>query len=338
MPKGKPVAFDTLEVQEECRKVPGFERGTAFTRTKIACDVLVKRGEAIPSWERLREIIERGSSGDISRGVRTYREEHAEMLSKLGGAGQGVPEALGHAFRQLWEQAVTTARQEFVEAGDQMKARVAAAEAATASAAAVSAGLEGRVRELLAQLDAAAAAHDALRVQVEAERAAKEQAERMFEKNAAEIAAQRDELRDALAAAQADWRKSLDRLDAERKHAMLQIEEARTKAKNDVETARLAAQRAREDAEHEAARSSAAMQDMRQRLLTSEARNAAYQQEAQDLRARLTRAEAQTDALTAVAPRSDAALEDPRHGARRIRPARGAGKDHIRPVRAKSSR
>ena len=332
------MAFDPLEIRGECRQVPGFDGGTAFDRTKIACDVLVKRGEAIPSWERLREIIERGSSGDISKGVRAYRAEHAEMLSKLGGAGQGVPQALGQAFRQLWEQALTTARQEFVAATDQVQARLTEAEANTASAVAETARLESRVRELLAQLEAAAAAQDALRVQVEAERAAKEQAERMFEKNAAEIAAQRDELRDALIAAQEDWRKSLDRLDAERRHAMLQIEEARTKAQREVETVRQAAQRAREDAELEAARSSSAMQDMRQRLLTAEARNAASQQEVQDLRARLSRAEAQADAFAAAAPRGDAVSEDPRHGGRRIRPARGAGKNHVRPVRTKSSR
>ncbi len=326
------MSFDVLDVREECRNTPGFDAGTAFGRTKIACDVLVRRGEAIPSWERLREIIERGSSNDISKGVRAYRAEHAAMLSKLRGGAQGVPEPLADTFRQLWEQALSTARQEFVAASDQMRLQLDVAVAQAKDAADESARLEGRVRELLAQLEAAGATQEALKVQVQAERAAREQAERMFERNSAEIAAQRDELRNALSAAQVEWRKSLDRLDSEHRRALLQIEEARTKAQKDVDAARQATQRARDDAEMEAARSSTSMQELRQHLSKAEARYAASQQEAQELRARLARAEAQADAFASAATRDGSPSDLRRSASHRIRPGRPRGQGVVSPT------
>src|SRR6202011_5873556 len=69
--------------------------------------------EPIPSWTAIREVIGKGSSTDISRGVRDFRREHAEVLKQMQGITPGVPEALAPHIRGLWEAAVGAVRSEF---------------------------------------------------------------------------------------------------------------------------------------------------------------------------------------------------------------------------------
>lgn len=107
------MSLDLEAIRAECLKHPKYESGTAYERTKICCQVLTEKAEPIPSWIAIREVIGKGSSTDINRGVKAFRREHADVLKQMQGVTPGVPEALAPHIRGLWEAAVGAARSEF---------------------------------------------------------------------------------------------------------------------------------------------------------------------------------------------------------------------------------
>lgn len=107
------MPLDLVAIRAECAKHPMYEPGTAYERTKICCQVLTEKAEPIPSWIAIRELIGKGSSTDINRGVKDFRREHAEVLKQMQGVTPGVPEVLAPYIRGLWEAAIGAARSEF---------------------------------------------------------------------------------------------------------------------------------------------------------------------------------------------------------------------------------
>ena len=105
------MATDTRieQIRALCAQHAQYEAGSAYTRTKILCDVLTKLGMPIPSWMVLREHIGKGSSGDINRGVKDFRSEHAELLQRMDGLPEGIPGRLAQPMRLLWQTALDEA-------------------------------------------------------------------------------------------------------------------------------------------------------------------------------------------------------------------------------------
>ena len=285
------------KVRAECAAQPGFEGGTAYSRTKVCCRILIQQGEPIPSWMVIREIIGKGSSGDISRGIRDFRIEHAERLRLMDGALPGIPQQLAPLVSSLWEAAVAAARAEFDAKEQRWQVVVEQAEARADQLAQQLNDVEGVRDRQLAQISALESQVRALDAQVRTEQAARQQAERLFEQHTADMAEQRGKLEAALRDNQTEMQKALERFDGERRYSMTQIEEARAKAAKDVASARAEAQREKSALELEVARFGQTVADLRARLNEADQKLAVATQDASGLRERLARTEASNDRL-----------------------------------------
>jgi chromosome segregation ATPase len=276
--------IDHNELRAECKAQVGFEDGTAYFRTKVCCRILMRNGEAIPSWMVIRDIIGKGSSGDINRAIKDFRREHAERLRLMEGSVPGLPEHLAPLVSSLWESAVAAARAEFAANEQRWQGEIERAEQRSDQLAQQLADAKLASDRQLAQIEA-------LEAQVRTERAAREQAERLFEQHAADMSAQRDKLETALRENQAEMQKALDRLDGERRHALLQIDEARTKAANDLAAERSRGAREKAVQEQEIVRLGNSVSDLRRSLNEADRKVAVKTQEVFDLRERLSHAE-----------------------------------------------
>lgn len=289
--------IDRDKFRAECEAQPGFAAGNAHSRTKVCCRVLTQAGEAVPSWMVVREIIGKGSSGDISRGIKDFRDEHAKRLQQMDGIVPGLPTHLAPLVTGLWESAVAAARAEFSANTRLWQEKInqhgALADQATQKAAELEAVIE-KQRVRLEFLDAAVAGLDQ---QIDRERAGREQAERMFEKHMAEMTDQRGKLEAALKENKLELEKALERFDAERRYSLAQIEEARTKAANEVAALRAQTRREKASLEVEVVRLTGVASNLTTKLNDTELKSAVVSQEVGDLRARLGRTEAEKDRL-----------------------------------------
>lgn len=215
------------ELHSLCSQHPDYESGSAYTRTKILCDVLTKLGRPIPSWMVLREHIGKGSSGDINRGVKDYRAEHAELLKRMDGLPIGIPENLAQPIRALWLSALEAAQKAFEQQKGILEAQ---RDAAAQTAMAAESARNEMAASLAAANEKAAGLLTALeqeREQSQLERAAREQAERMAERHIADLTEQRDTTIRALEANTLELRTLTARLEDERRRALMQVEQAR---------------------------------------------------------------------------------------------------------------
>lgn len=209
---------------------PDWERMNAFERTKLCCAEMTRRGERLPSWSVIRDIIGKGSAGDINRGKESFRREHAEALRRLGKAVDGVPEELQAAFVEIWRVAVATARDslsaDLMAVREQLlnaehRARVAEEDSLRAQALAAEA--EARARDAEERN-----ARDARRMEAlhEALARADQETERML----AARSADRDAFAGELARQQEQLKSALERLEGAEAFALHRIEEARGEA------------------------------------------------------------------------------------------------------------
>lgn len=292
------MAINQDKVRAECEVQPGYDGCTAYNRTKICCRILTQHGEAIPSWMVVREMIGKGSSGDINRGIKDFRQEHAERLRQMDGIVPGIPAHLAPLVSGFWEAAVAAARSEFATSTQHWQEQIEQAEARADQAALRIAETEAVIDRQRGQIDAYDVKIAALDYQVRTERAGREQAERMFEAHTAEMGAQRDKLEAALKENKTEMEGALARFDGERRYAMTQIEEARTKAARDVSAAHDQAKRETSALEMNIARLTSASMELRPKIAAAEERNADLKQEITVLRAQLVHAEAIASKLT----------------------------------------
>lgn len=288
------MAINNDKIRAECEAQPGFVDGNAYNRAKVCCRVLTQAGEAVPSWMGVREIIGKGSSGDISRGIKDFRDEHGERLRQMDGIVPGLPTQLAPLVTGLWEAAVAAARAEFAANTRRWQGQIdqygALADQATQKVAASEVVIE-KQRIRLEFLDATVAGLDE---QVDRERAGREQAERLLEKHMAEMSAQREA---ALKENKLELEKALERFDAERRYSLAQIEEARTKAANEVAVLRVQTRREKESLELEVSRLTGVVSTLTTKLNDTELKSAVLGQEVGDLRGRLVQAEAEKNRL-----------------------------------------
>lgn len=288
---------------------PDWGSLNAYEMTKRCCAELTRLGQRLPSWTSIRDIIGKGSAGDINRGKEDFRREHGDALRKMSGFVKGVPEALAPHILGFWTAAISLVRKEFDGQVAQWQAQIERAEAAVAhaeterdQAVSCTEALQGRIAGLQEAMTT-------LQGRVDTERAAREQAERMFESNRQELAGQRDELRAALAHSQQELSDAITRLEGVERHSLLEIDRARTEAQNKI--AGIEAKAARESSDHtlELARANSQLRDLRAQLASGTQQAALQEQENASMRERLQRAESQADHLASENARLVAALQ-----------------------------
>lgn len=217
----------TEQLRALCSQYPLYEAGSAYTRTKILCDVLTKLGEPIPSWMVLREHIGKGSSGDINRGVKDYRSEHAELLQRMDGLPEGIPGKLAQPMQLLWQAALDEATAAFDQQRQDFEAQQAEAERVVADALQERDTMGSNLAVATEKVAGLQATLEQERERANTERAAREQAERMAEKHIADLTQQRDDMTKAVEANTAELRTLTARLEDERRRSLMQIEQAR---------------------------------------------------------------------------------------------------------------
>lgn len=206
---------------------PLYEKGSAYVRTKLCCEVMTKMGLVIPSWMVLRGYIEKGSSNDISRGVKDFRAEHASLLNRMAGLPEGVPESLGQPMQALWQAALAEATSVFEQQREVLEAERNESERAAGIALAER---DEKAQELALAIEKAAGLQTAVeqeRERANTERAAREQAERTTQRHITDLTQQRTEMAQVIEANTQELKTMSTRLDDERRRALMEIDHAR---------------------------------------------------------------------------------------------------------------
>ena len=124
-------ADDIASIRQECEKNPLFTEGRAYDRAKICFEVMTRLGLPLPSWTVARSIIGKGSPQDINKAKADFRVEHGEMLTRMAGAPEGIPEELRQPMQVVWRAALKSCRDAMAEeeAGRQQELQAARAAA-----------------------------------------------------------------------------------------------------------------------------------------------------------------------------------------------------------------
>lgn len=284
---------------------------SAYERTKRYCDLCARTGEKVPSWTVIREIIGKGSSGDINRAKADWRNEHAQAIAERERIG-ALPQGLTAPMEDLWHEAVKAAEALFAEERADLEDAAARAKADAETARAQMALAETRAAEFEQDAHEAALGRDAMAAQIETERSARAQAERMAAAHVADLAAARDAVTAALERSQAETRDALTRLEGVEAHTLREIDRARTDAERRIAKAEAEAKRAQDDAILKIARAERVAADLRAEIQDGHRQIAALERECAVLRERVdamtSRAQALTQALTAAESARDVAL------------------------------
>lgn len=233
---------------------PQWDSLNAYERTKVACAELTRKGLSVPGWPTLRDIIGKGSASDINRGKDDYRVEHGEYLSNMQGFEQGFPAELTPFVTQLWEGAINAVRTQLARQEEVMHEHVAQVDAAMEQAIEKRDSAIHRAETLTKQLDDAKELHIVLRSQIESERAMRMETEQRLDAHMSEIKQQRDQLEAALQTNRNELHAALERIDGAQKHTLMQVEEARTTAKQSIQEAHQRNERAMSSVTNENAR------------------------------------------------------------------------------------
>lgn len=234
---------DLEDLRATLASIPGWDSLNAYEMTKRCCAELTRRGQRLPSWMNMRDIIGKGSANDINRGKDDFRREHGDALRQMSGFVKGVPEALAPHILGFWTAAISLVRTEFDGQVAEWQAQVERAEAAASHAGVVRDQAVNHAEALQGQITGLQEAMHTLKARADTERAAREQAERMFEANYQDLAGQRDELRVELSNSQRKLADAITRLEGVEKHALMEIERVRSEAKHHVEEMEAKAQR-----------------------------------------------------------------------------------------------
>jgi len=270
---------------------------TAYEMTKRVCAELTSLGEKIPSWTAIRDVIGKGSANDINRAKDDYRKDHAEVLRKMTGFVDGVPAELTPHILGFWSGAVAFVKREFSQQELAWQSAVAQADEEASQTRTELEAANNEVARFKAQLDGLQQANTALQQQVATELAAKQQAERLFESSRAELASQRDELRNALEKSQAQLDDAITRLEGVENHALRQVQDARDEARKKVEAIESKLKTQTSDHAVDLARVNRQLRESQLELTDTKSSVALLAQDNENLRQRVSRAEATVDLL-----------------------------------------
>ncbi len=227
--------MDIEEIRRECTKDPSYFKGNAYERTLIACDVLTRMGLPVPSWTTLREIIEKGSSGDINRGKAAFREQHAEKLKRLGATPAGIPEALTPFVKRLWDTAIEHANEALSDREEAASAQVRAAEESRDQAIEAATALASERDVARAEVEGLKTTLAQVSASLDSERAGRAAAQQEAADARAAADRQRQEMAGMLESAKSELRAAVGRLDGAEKHALREIDRARQDARREID-------------------------------------------------------------------------------------------------------
>lgn len=271
---------------------PGWASMTAYDRAKQCCAEITRIGEAIPSWIVIRDIIGKGSAGDINRAKRDFRVEHGAALRKMEGfEAQGMPESLTPHVVGLWQAAIEHVRAEFSEKEDAWQDRIDSAENAQVHAYAQRDEAIAEAQTLQAKAQGLEESIETLRSQVASEQGARAQAEQMAADTRADLIGQRDRLDQALARTQEDLSKAITRLEGTERYTKMEIERVRQEAAQKLAT--LSALLEKEQSKYmiDTNRLDKALQEQRARSTSFQERNTTLTAESKENLDRALRAE-----------------------------------------------
>jgi len=286
------------ELSARLAEQPGWPTLNAYERAKLACAELLRAGAPIPAWTALRELIGKGSANDINRAKKDFRLEHAESLRKLEGfAAEGVPDTLSPHIVGLWQEALAHAQLAYAD-----KERVWQADLEEAVSARTQAQSELEHSQLAVQsLQVRVLEHEqralSLQAQLQAEQTARAQAERMNTELRAELGVQRDRLDQALASAQAELEKAINRLQASERRAMMEIEHTRQDAAQKIADLHALLTQAQELHAQEMAQLAEQQQVKHSQIAKLQAQNAVLEQDRRALADQVRRADSATNLL-----------------------------------------
>lgn len=222
-------------------QTPGWDKMSAYTRTLVCCRELTRCGYSLPGWSVLREIIEKGSANDISRGKTDYQAELASQVTlaeeESVGLNLDLPTSISALFEQLWHKAVKEAglafgiRKAEIERELEENQVVMENERANAQQAVEQSNrLSLEIHTLKQQLQ------DALR-QCTVLQAEKDQTEKLVSEGHKAVRFQTERADLIHANAQKEIKDALERLEGVENHSLREIERARFEAKTLVEEA-----------------------------------------------------------------------------------------------------
>lgn len=276
----------------------GWDAMNAYERAKLCCAELTRLGEAIPSWTTIRDIIGKGSSGDINRAKKDFRIEHAEALRRMEGfSHEGIPESVTPYIVGFWQEAVGHAKQSFAE-----QTRIWADEIEQANATAQLAESErdqalADAKTLQASVAGLEETRDTLQGQIQSEQAARGQAEKMATEARADLVDQRNRLDAALAEAKEELNKAITRLEGTEKRSLMEIERARQEAARQVADANARLKSEQDRYTLDTTRLNRQLQEARTHTSKVQERNTALEQENRSMRERIQSSEKAFDDL-----------------------------------------
>ncbi len=279
----------------------GWEVMTAYDRTKALMETLARKGVEAPNWAAIRSLIGKGSAGDINRAKRDFRKELGVQLGRMRGA-RGVPEEVSDACSRLWLMAVEKAANTFDEQVNAFTADLERAESAQVDAESQRDDALSRVQALEGEKAGLQASIQSLQALADAERAAKEQAQQMFEAARAELAGQLEQTKAALMNAQQETANALTRFEGMETRFKLEIDRARQELA--AERVRMNKEQAKEQAAHAASKDRA------------RAKVDAEQSKRQDVERKLAGAEAEVAELRKQLAAAQVTIRAALHGRR----------------------
>jgi DNA repair exonuclease SbcCD ATPase subunit len=202
---------------------PKWEKLNAYERTKHCCAELTKRGERIPSWIVIRNLIGKGSSNDINRGKNDFRQEHGLTLRNMTGFADGTPNDVAAQVNNLLATAANHAHAGFEEQAKKLQQQIDLAELTITCVKNERDQALTNVNRLNNEIAELKNISDILKANAACERLAREHAVRLLETNQQEISNQRERLIAVLDNSQKELKDALSRLEGAENHVLMEI-------------------------------------------------------------------------------------------------------------------
>lgn len=216
------------DLTKHLEATPEWAKLNAYERTKRCCVELTRRGDRIPSWVVIRNLIGKGSSNDINRGKKDFHRELGLTLRKIAGSTEHVSRDATVEINNLWATAANYAHEGFEEQVKKLQQQIELAKLTIAR-------MENehdqaltninRLNDEIAQLKGDA---EILRTSAACERLAREQVEGLLEINQQELLKYTEQLTVALDKSQKELKGALSRLEGTENHVLLEIDRFKT--------------------------------------------------------------------------------------------------------------
>lgn len=297
--------MDTKALATMLAQDPEWSGLSAYERTKRCCATYMQAGERLPGWTTIREVIGKGSSGDINRGKTDALADQADQIRNFSGHVAGLPAALAPHVRAFWAASIETAKDAFAQLEAAARAEVDSALRERDAAQAARDASVRRMEELAAELQGVREALVVANNAVAAERAAREQVERAFATTSAGLSEQRAQLQDALEHARKEVHGAVDRLEGVERHALMEVERVKAEAQQSIDGLQSRLDRITAERRVEQARWSTQLRELQASLAHMERASELLQHDNTSLNCQLTDARDQNAKLLAIAGRND---------------------------------